>query len=125
MAVKIIMYTIRKEVSIIMRLSGLIVGGLIGAAATVYFSNRRPGAMAWAGNALSDVSSKVASKSMSKIWNAKWNAGGAAAMAPKRSDDTAASSEAAWEQIEAIVESDPVIKKEAAKIKAESSSVAH
>ncbi|MBD2869625.1 hypothetical protein [Paenibacillus arenilitoris] len=107
-----------------MRLSGLLVGGLLGAAATVYLSKRRPGAVAWAGHALSDVSSRIARKSMSKIMNNNWKEE-AVTMAPKHSDDTAAKSEAAWEQIEAIVESDPAVKREAEKIKAESSSISH
>ncbi|WP_138753470.1 hypothetical protein [Paenibacillus sinopodophylli] len=107
-----------------MKLSGFLVGGLIGAAATVYVSRKQPGAVAWAGHALSDLCSTAARKSMSKIMS-KSIREEASAFSPKHSDDTAVKSEAAWEQIEAIVNSDPSLKKEAEKIKAESSALAH
>jgi hypothetical protein len=107
-----------------MKLSGFLVGGLIGAAATVYVSRKRPGAIAWAAGALSDISSNVVNKSVSMMMNKSWKQE-AAVMVPKHTDDSAAKSEAAWGQIEAIVNSDPNLKREAEKIKAESSSLAH
>ncbi|WP_054024348.1 hypothetical protein [Bacillus sp. FJAT-28004] len=107
-----------------MKLSGFLVGGLIGAAATVYVSRRRPGAVSWAANAFSDVCSTVARKSVAKMMSKSMNQN-ASALSPKHSDDTAVKSEAAWGQIEAIVNSDPALKKEADKIKAESSAIAH
>lgn len=107
-----------------MRLSGLLVGGIIGAAATMYVSRKRPGAMNWAASALSDVSKSVARKSVSKMMS-KSIGNEASSRAPKHSDDTVVKSEAAWGQIEAIVNSDPDLKREADKIKAESSAVAH
>jgi hypothetical protein len=107
-----------------MKLSGFLVGGLIGAAATVYVSRRRPGAVTWAANAVSDVCSSVARKSVSKIMSKSFKEE-AANLAPKHADDTAVKSEAAWGQIEAIVNNDPALKRETDKIKAESSAVAH
>ncbi|OBZ17819.1 MULTISPECIES: hypothetical protein [Bacillales] len=107
-----------------MKLSGFLVGGLIGAAATVYVSRRRPGAVSWAANAVSDVCSSVARKSVSKIMSKSFKEE-AANLSPKHADDTAVKSEAAWGQIEAIVNSDPALKRETDKIKAESSAVAH
>lgn len=107
-----------------MKLSGFLVGGLIGAAATVYVSRRKPGAVSWAANAISDVCSSVARKSVSKIMSKTFK-DEAAVLSPKHSDDTAEKSEAAWGRIEAIVNSDPVLKREADKIKAESSSLTH
>ncbi|MGO4544244.1 hypothetical protein AB4Z29_05565 [Paenibacillus sp. 2TAB23] len=107
-----------------MKLSGFLVGGLIGAAATVYVSRKQPGAVAWAAHAVSDVCSSVARKSVSKIMS-KSIREEASAFSPKHSDDTAVKSEAAWEQIETIVNSDPSLKREADKIKAESSAIAH
>ncbi|MGM0880500.1 MAG: hypothetical protein ACQEXQ_05590 [Bacillota bacterium] len=107
-----------------MKLSGFLVGGLIGAAATVYVSRKRPGAIAWAAGAVSDISSNVVGKSVSMFMNKNWKQE-AAVMAPKHTDDSAVKSEAAWGQIEAIVNSDPDLKREAEKIKAESSTLAH
>lgn len=107
-----------------MRLRGLLLGGIIGAAATVYVSRRKPGLVAWAASAASDVCSTVARKSVSKIMSKGMNMG-ASTLTPKPSDDTAGKSEAAWAQIESIVNSDPALKQEADKIKAESSSFAH
>ncbi|RIX53458.1 hypothetical protein D3P08_08430 [Paenibacillus nanensis] len=104
-----------------MRMSGIMLGGLLGAAATLYLSRKRPGAMAWASSAMSDI----ASKSVTKVMNGGWKKEAAAALAPKHSEDTAAKSAAAWEQINAIVESDPSVKREVNKIKAESSSHSH
>lgn len=107
-----------------MKWSGFLVGGLLGAAATVYVSRKQPGAVSWAATAMSDVFSTATRKSVSKVMgNAVKDQ--AAALSPKHLGDTAAKSEAAWEQIEAIVNSDPQLKKEANKIKAESSSVRH
>ncbi|MCA0754447.1 hypothetical protein KP806_05250 [Paenibacillus sp. N4] len=107
-----------------MKLSGFLMGGLLGMAATVYLSRKRPGAVSWAANAVTDMCSSVARKSMNKIISKDLKEE-AAAFAPKPSDDTAGKSEAAWAQIETIVNSDPSVKKEAEKIKAESSSLAH
>ncbi|RCW51142.1 hypothetical protein [Paenibacillus prosopidis] len=107
-----------------MKLSGFLVGGLIGAAATVYVSRKRPGAIAWAASALSDISSNVVGKSVSMMMNKNWKQE-AADMTPKHIDGSAVKSEAAWGQIEAIVNSDPDLKREAEKIKAESSALAH
>ncbi|MGG1635673.1 hypothetical protein AB4Z45_27075 [Paenibacillus sp. MCAF9] len=107
-----------------MRLSGFLVGGIIGAAATVYLSRRKPGAVSWAAHAFSDVCSNVARNSVAKMMS-KSVKENASALSPKHSDDTAVKSEAAWGQIEAIVNSDPSLKKEADKIKAESSAFSH
>ncbi|KRE54346.1 hypothetical protein [Paenibacillus sp. Soil522] len=107
-----------------MKLSGFLVGGLIGAAATMYVSRRQPGAVSWAANAISDVCSSVTRKSVSKIMSKSFKEE-AVNLAPKHSDDTAVKSEAAWGQIEAIVNSDPAVKREADKIKAESSAQIH
>lgn len=107
-----------------MKLSGFVFGGLIGAAAALYVSRKRPGAAAWAASAVSDVCSNVARKSMSRWLNADWKKE-AAELAPKPIDDTAEKSAAAWNQIEAFIDSDPKLKHEINKIKAESSSLSH
>ena len=103
-----------------MKWTSIMVGGIIGAAATLYFSRKRPGAVAWAASAMSDV----AGKSMAKMFSASsdWKRE-AVAQAPKHSDDTAANSAAAWEQIEAFVENDPAVKREVNKIRAETSTI--
>ncbi|MCR2803045.1 hypothetical protein [Paenibacillus soyae] len=105
-----------------MKWSGILVGGVIGAAATLYFSRKRPGAVAWAASAMSDVAGKSVARMLSASSGLKREA---ADLAPKHTDDTAANSAAAWERIEAIVESDPAVKQEVNKIRAESSNISH
>lgn len=105
-----------------MKWTGLMVGGIVGAAATLYFSRKRPGAVAWAASAMSDVAGKSVAKMLSS--SSGWKKA-AAAQAPKHTDDTAVNSAAAWEQIEAFVESDPAVKQEVNKIRAESSNISH
>lgn len=108
-----------------MKLSGLLLGGLIGAAATLYVSRKRPGAVAWVSSAMSDMSSSIAGKAFQAMaGGAKWKAE-AMKSAPKPSADTAAASAAAWERIESFIQSDPSVKQEVEKIKAESSAIAH
>lgn len=107
-----------------MRLSGFIIGGLVGAAATMYVSRKRPGTFAWATSAVSNAASNMMGKTVSNMMNNGYMQE-ASGFAPKHTDATAGRSEAAWEQIEAIVNSDPAIKKEAEKIKAESSAITH
>lgn len=107
-----------------MKLSGLLFGGLLGAAATLYISRKRPGTVAWMTGAMSDMYSNVAKKTMTSLMNADWKKE-AMEIAPKPTDDTAEKSAAAWEQIEAFVESDADLKREVNKIKAESSTLTH
>ncbi|MDQ0058223.1 hypothetical protein [Paenibacillus harenae] len=108
-----------------MRLSGFIVGGLVGAVATMYVSRKRPGTFAWATSAVSKAASNMMGNTVSKVMNKGFMNEAAGAVIPKHTDAAAGKSEAAWEQIEAIVNSDPAIKKEADKIKAESSAFTH
>lgn len=107
-----------------MKLSGMLVGGLLGAAATMYVARKRPGAFAWASSAVSDACASIVGKTMDKVISANWKKEAAKA-APKYSDDNVKSSAAALEQIEAFVESDPAVKREVDRIKSESSSIAH
>ena len=55
-----------------MRLSGFIIGGLVGAAATVYLSRMQPGKMKLAANMMSDVSSTLLGKSAVKAMTNEW-----------------------------------------------------
>ncbi|RJE90012.1 hypothetical protein D3P07_07285 [Paenibacillus sp. 1011MAR3C5] len=114
-----------KEVFSLMKLSGLLFGGIIGAAATMYVAKKKPATVAWAAGAMSDMCSGIVRKSVAKMVNADWKKEAAAGLSPKPSDDTAGKSAAAWEQIEAIVETDPSLKREVNKIKAESSAMSH
>ncbi|MDQ6418264.1 hypothetical protein RB620_02320 [Paenibacillus sp. LHD-117] len=108
-----------------MRISGLLFGGLLGAAATLYVSRKKPGAVVWASHAMSDVCASVAGKAFSMMrGGSQWKAE-AMKSAPKSSDDTAAVSAAAWERIESFIQSDPSVKREVDKIKAESSAITH
>lgn len=108
-----------------MKLSGLLFGGIIGAAATIYVARKKPATVAWAAGAMSELCSNMTRKSVAKFMNAANGKKEAVGLAPKPSDDTAGKSEAAWEQIEAILEKDPSLKREVNKIKAESSALSH
>ncbi|WP_168119183.1 hypothetical protein [Paenibacillus sp. HB172176] len=107
-----------------MRLSSMLFGGLIGAAATLYISRKKPGAAMRASRAVSGALSSMSGKAMSKMINMDWKHGANEAMShvPKPTDDTAETSAGAWEQIEALIENDPEVKAEVDQIKAESSS---
>ncbi|MFD0958786.1 hypothetical protein [Paenibacillus chungangensis] len=106
-----------------MRMSSFMLGGLLGAMAAMYATRRRPELMARACNAMTDAGAAMAGKAMSMWLNADRKK--AAAEAPKPADDTAERSGVAWEQIEAIISSDPAVKKEVDKIKAASSGITH
>lgn len=108
-----------------MRLSGLLFGGLIGAAATLYVSRKKPGAVAWASSAMGDMFASAAGKAFSMMASGSRLKGEAMKSAPKPSADTAATSAAAWERIESFIQSDPGVKAEVDKIKAESHAIAH
>ncbi|MNZ70539.1 hypothetical protein D3C78_888820 [compost metagenome] len=110
-----------------MRMSGFLVGGLVGAAAVMYFSKKRPGMMAWASHAITDMGSRSAgSRVASGMMNMKdsWKEQAKSATS-KLTNQSTNNKQENWEQIEAIVNSDPEIKKEADKIKAETASVTH
>lgn len=107
-----------------MRLSAIVLGGIIGAAATLYVSRKRPGAVAWAANAMSNVCESVAQRSVSMLMNMDWKKE-ETKLSSKPKDEAAGASSAAWDQIEAFVKSDPELKREINQIKAESSSLSH
>lgn len=106
-----------------MRMRSFMLGGLVGAMAAMYAGRRRPELMARACTAMTDAGAAIAGKAMSMWLNADMKK--PAAAAPKLSDDTAERSGAAWEQIEAIISSDPAVKEEVNKIKAASSDITH
>ncbi|QNK55394.1 hypothetical protein [Paenibacillus sp. PAMC21692] len=108
-----------------MKLSGLILGGIVGAAATMYVSRKRPDMAARASGAVADMCASAAGKAFSMMAGRARMNSEAMKSAPKPSADTAATSAAAWERIESFIESDPSVKREVDKIKAEKSAVAH
>lgn len=108
-----------------MKLSGLMLGGLVGAAATLYVSRKRPDMAARASGAVADLCASAAGKAFTMVAGRARAKAEAAASAPKPSADTAATSAAAWERIESFIQSDPSVKREVDKIKAETSAVAH
>lgn len=97
-----------------MRLSGFIVGGLLGAAAAMYASRKRPGMTGWAVEAAGGMVSSAKNKLVGKVMERKLNQWGKEAVheAPKPSAASAESSADAWRQIGALVESDPALKRE-------------
>lgn len=96
----------------------------MGVAAAVYVSRKKPGTAAWAAGALSTACSALSKKTMAMMMNGNWKAQ-AMSSAPKPTDGTAAKSEGDWEQIEALINSDPAVKKQTDRILAESSATTH
>lgn len=97
-----------------MRMSGFIVGGLLGMAAALYASRKRPGMAAWAVDATGEMMSSAKNKLIGRVMERKltsWTKEAADA-APKRSSASADNSAAAWQQIGALIESDPEVKRE-------------
>ncbi|MBD3918767.1 hypothetical protein H8B09_08400 [Paenibacillus sp. PR3] len=97
-----------------MRMSGFIIGGLLGMAAALYASRKRPGMAAWAVDATGDLMSSARKRLMGRVMERKlssWTKEAADAT-PKRSAASAGNSAAAWQQIGALIESDPEVKRE-------------
>ncbi|EFM09804.1 conserved hypothetical protein [Paenibacillus curdlanolyticus YK9] len=107
-----------------MKMSGFIVGGLLGMAAAMYAARKRPGLAAWAVDAAGDMMSSAKNRMISKVVErkmTKWSKGAAHA-APKPSAASADSTAEAWKQLGALVESDPELKRETEAIMASAGS---
>jgi len=117
-----------------MRLGSILIGGMIGAMATVYLSQKRPGAVAWAANAMNSACSSAMRGAISR-WAVRsassakstgeherhFDAGGSAMDKGLKAETKAD----AWKKLDTLMNSDPEVKREADKIKAESSAVNH
>lgn len=97
-----------------MRMSGFIIGGVLGMAAALYASRKRPGMAAWAVDATGEMMSSARKKLIGRVMERKFSSWTkeAADAAPKRSAASAGNSAAAWQQIGALIESDPEVKRE-------------
>ncbi|GFN30614.1 hypothetical protein [Paenibacillus xylaniclasticus] len=97
-----------------MRMSGFIIGGILGMAAALYASRKRPGMTAWAVDAAGDIMSSTKKRLFGKVMERKLNQWSkeAGQAVPKRQDASAGNSAEAWQQIGALVESDPELKRE-------------
>jgi len=117
-----------------MRLGSILIGGMIGAMATVYLSQKRPGAIAWAANTMNSACSSAMKGAISRwaVWSAnsakssqehkrQFDAGSAA----KDKSIKAETSADDWRKLETLINGDPEVKRETDKIKAESSAVNH
>ena len=107
-----------------MKLSSILFGGLLGAAATLYVARKRPGATAWAASALSEACSAVGKKSLSMIVNQKLKAYSSQSSQSKHKTSSN-HSPANWSQIESLINQDSELKAQASKIMAESSTHTH
>lgn len=96
---------------------GFIIGGLVGAAAAMAFARKRPEATDRMTAALSKACSSLTGMAVSGWMNRTWNK--AANSVPKPSSDTTARSEENWGKIEAILNTDPALKKEVSRIQEE------
>ncbi|MHA7963629.1 hypothetical protein ACX93W_05730 [Paenibacillus sp. CAU 1782] len=109
-----------------MKWRGLIIGGLLGATATLYISRKRPGAVAWAAGAMSELCHAATGKMAGSMFRSK--SGGSQQLAKSVKGDAGRndkSSRETWMQMEQWIQSDPEVKREVEKIKAESSAAAH
>jgi|GEM_PF-432952 len=97
-----------------MRMSGFVIGGLLGMAAALYASRKRPGMAAWAVDATGEMMSSVRKKLIGRAVERKLSSWSkeAADAAPKQSAASEGNSAAAWQQIGALIESDPEAKRE-------------
>lgn len=95
-------------------MSGFIIGGLLGMAAALYASRKRPGMAAWAVDATGEMMSSAKNKLIGRVVQRKFRSWTkeAADVTPKRSAASAGNSAAAWQQIGALIESDPEVKRE-------------
>ncbi|MFF2482131.1 hypothetical protein [Paenibacillus sp. NPDC058071] len=107
-----------------MKLSGILLGGAVGAAAALIFARKRPGTAALAAAAMSNACSAIGRRAIGMMAD-KWQAKAVSSISPKRTDDTAEKSGKDWGLIESIVNSDPELKAEADRVMAESSSRTH
>lgn len=82
----------------------------MGAAATLYLSRKRPGAVAWASAAMSSFCSSMVKKAVNGVLAKK----GAKELTVMTATSGAAAKPSAetWSQVESIVESDPAVKRE-------------
>jgi len=105
-----------------MKWNGFIMGGIVGVAAAAYLSRKRPGAFAWAGNATGDLMSGMKGRLIETALKRKFGSetkGKQSGTAASRSD------EKSWDTIEALLNGDPEVKRQADRILSESSSASH
>lgn len=104
-----------------MRISGFLVGGLVGIAAAAYLSRRSPGSLAWAARTTDGLVSSLKLMMIEKALDRKFGA------EPKQADKQAAprtstdSDKSSWKTIESMVNADPQLKQTADQIIAEAS----
>ena len=105
-----------------MRLSGFILGGIVGMAAAAYMAQKRPGSLAWAGNATGQLVSGMKGRILETALTRKFGADAAPKEPHKKSAGETAKSEESWETIEHLLSSDPEAKAAANEIIADSGS---
>ncbi|MBJ6363493.1 hypothetical protein ACFOQM_19915 [Paenibacillus sp. GCM10012307] len=123
-----------------MRWTAFMVGGVVGLAAAAVWAHKRPATFNWMSHAVGDAMSNMRERRMSKMMEmglesfaSKEHESSTGAHVSKASHKAAKSSVGkmaskshnknhpeSWERIEQLVESDPVAKREAEKIMAES-----
>jgi hypothetical protein len=109
-----------------MKWRGLLLGGLIGAGATLYIARKRPGAVAWAAGAMSGICHAATGKMMGSMLRSKSGRSKQLSKSSTRNaGKTDKSSRETWMQMEQWIQSDPEVKQEVDKIKAEASAATH
>src|SRR5262245_511995 len=96
---------------------GFIIGGLVGAAAAMALARKRPEATDRMTAALSKACSSLTGMAVTGWMNR--SLGKAANSVPKPSSDMTERSETNWDKLEAILNSDPALKKEVSQIREE------
>ncbi|PZD93499.1 hypothetical protein DNH61_23040 [Paenibacillus sambharensis] len=130
-----------------MRMSGFLVGGIVGVMAAAYLAKRRPGSFAWVGDAASGLVAGAKSKMIENALDRKFgkekqpnqaaaqntaamNNAAQSTMAPNAVSGTAGSSaqnqqqDSSWNMIAQLMTSDPEVKNQAAQIMTEAATPA-
>jgi hypothetical protein len=106
-----------------MRLSGFILGGIVGIAAAAYMSQKKPGSLAWAGNATGQLVTGMKGRIVETALTRKF--GSEMASKPNAKQHTGSNgsgkSEESWKTIESLLNSDPEVKAAANEIMADTS----
>jgi hypothetical protein len=108
-----------------MRWSGFILGGIVGIAAAAYMSQKRPGSLAWAGNAtgqlVTGMKGRILETALTRKFGNEMSAKPSAKHETKQSMGNAGKGEDSWKTIENILNSDPEVKAAANEILADTS----
>lgn len=103
-----------------MRISGFLVGGIVGIAAAAYMTRKNPGSLAWAARTTDGLVTGVKHMMIEKALDRKFGADTRETKKQAGAQQTTGDS-SSWNTIESIVNADPNVKRQAEAIMAEAS----